>query len=76
MYRKVNEIFTLTWYGSLVELKVKPQDGCTGCFFSSSKLGCTGKNTLVPFKTGNCFADARGDKQSVVFKEIKVETSN
>jgi hypothetical protein len=71
MYKKVDECFTLTWYGLPVKLKVIQQAGCSGCFFSTSKLGCTGKDTTVPIKTGNCFMDARGDKTSVVFKEVK-----
>ena len=78
MYRKVHEIFTLTWYGKQVSLEVEPQEGCNGCFFNSSKEGCTGKDTSVPMKTGNCFADARGDKQSVIFlnKLIKQQITN
>lgn len=75
MYRKVDESFEIVWYGSKTKLKVVQQEGCVGCFFSTSKKGCTGKDTTVPYKTGNCFADARGDKQSVVFKEIANATS-
>lgn len=70
MYRKVDESFEIVWYGEAVKLVVEQQEGCTGCFFSSGRKGCTGKDTTVPFHTGNCFSDARGDKASVIFMEL------
>ena len=70
MYRKIDEVFTLAWKGEQVTLQVEANEGCQGCFFACKAAGCTGKDTTVPYQTGNCFADARGDKHSVIFVKL------
>lgn len=73
MYRKIDEEFKTMCKGKLTLVKVVRAETCADCAFEY--LSCVNSPEILK-ETGQCSGVARKDKTSVIFKELKHETSN
>jgi hypothetical protein len=73
MERKIGKTFPVICKGKLITVEVVVEETCKGCAFEYSR--CTNDPDILK-ETGYCCSVARKDMRSVIFKEVKGETSN
>ena len=73
MERKIGKTFPVMCKGKLITVEVVVEESCKGCAFECGS--CTNDSDILK-ETGYCCSVARKDKTSVIFKEIKHESSS